>query len=118
MESEGIARDREDPIDYVISQYDKLAESFRDEADRRVELNPQDPLVNSFRRCAVDIENLGTALHEKLDLITTEEYAELNRVSVQTVRRWCRLGEIEHFPDARGILIPRHAQRNRYSRTD
>jgi len=105
-------------VDKVIGDYDHLAEGFRKEAASRRSLEPNSPVANTYERCAEDVEKLGAALHEGLDLVTPEVYAELNRITPQTVRRWCRNDEITHFQDERGLLIPRHAKRNRESRLD
>jgi predicted site-specific integrase-resolvase len=54
---------------------------------------------------------VGADLYVELDRLTPEQYAQLNRVTKQTVRRWCRLGLLDCFEDERGLLISRHAKR-------
>ena len=105
-------------VDYVIGCYDDLALNLRKEADNLREYDDRIPSANALDKAAAEIEKTGAALHEQLDLVSAEVYAEINRITVQTVRRWCRNDEITHFQDQRGLLIPRHAKRNRESRLD
>jgi len=96
-------------VDYVIEQYDRLAETVRIEADARREVWDTDPIASAYDRLALRLEKLGRILHEDLDLVTPEVFAELNRVTPVTVRRWCHNGQLAYLEDARGLLIRRHS---------
>jgi hypothetical protein len=98
-------------VDYVLDCFDKLAESWRARADELHTLAPGSEVGNTYNRCAEEIEMVGADLYVELDRLTPEQYAQLNRVTKQTVRRWCRLGLLDCFEDERGLLISRHAKR-------
>lgn len=105
-------------IDYVIMEFSQLAEGWHKEAERRRTLDDRDALANVYDLCAQESLALGTLLIEQLHLVTVEKYAELNRITVQTVRRWCHNGQLTYFTDERGMMIPRQAVRQPEMRGD
>jgi hypothetical protein len=96
-------------VDYVISRYDAYVRVLTERAVERRNLVPNDIPANVYDEVAEELGELGTALHEELDLVTPEQFAEMHRMTVQTIRRWCRSGQLTYHEDARGMLIPRHA---------
>ncbi len=86
-------------------------------ASERRQLTRHDAASDALEYCAEELEKRLDRLVDQVDeaLLSPEEYGELYRVCGQTIRNWCRAGELEHERVGKKILIPRNAQRRKAS---
>jgi hypothetical protein len=98
----------------LIRALESVTQAWRQEAEKREQRWPGDPLVLNFRQCAAEIDGEIARVQGEERPLTVAEYAASHGAIPATVRRWIARGELEASRDAAGDWrIPRHARRVR-----
>lgn len=95
-------------LDYVLGEFYEIAETYREQAEARFSLHADDPIAKLYERNAKEIEDKCAILSDTLQLLTPDQYAQLNGVTRWTVRRWIKEGKLSYIRDAKGYKIPRN----------
>ncbi|AHG92087.1 hypothetical protein J421_4620 (plasmid) [Gemmatirosa kalamazoonensis] len=91
-----------------------LPDVWREEVEMRRARAPHDPVAEAVESCERELRKRIAAASRATERLTPEEFAVLprNNTTPQTVRRWCRAGELPGaIHTARGWEIPRDAVR-------
>ena len=78
--------------------------------DRR-ELTPNDQGADALDYLAERLAEMTTTLEHEAETVSAEQYANEHDASAQSVRTWCRNGELAHVRDGKKYWIYRYAQR-------
>lgn len=89
----------------VLHRASAIAGTWHDEAKRRRSRSTVDPVADTLETCAREL--LGALTNAELEEVSTAEYARAIGKSVQTVRRWCALGQIIARRDGHDYRIRR-----------
>ncbi len=99
----------------MLSDIQRLLEAqvqrWKDEAAGRRERIATDPGADAIESCARELTSTIASIGQVFDRVTADQYAEMHNVTVQSVRRWCRIGAVEGAEQTgTGWLIPRDAK--------
>lgn len=93
----------------IFAEFRDLAERWRADAKWLKRYSPSDPVASTLERVADDLDALAKAIDGNDVYLTADEYAELQRVTPQSVRKWIREGKLRAIADGAGrYLIRRH----------
>lgn len=97
-------------LDVVFADELEQATAWREEADRRRALWPDDPVATVFAYCAGELEERVRRQRLRTAQLTVEEFANLHRVSPPSVRRWLKQGRVHGVKTSDGWVIARDAK--------
>ncbi|MFA6165358.1 MAG: helix-turn-helix domain-containing protein [Gemmatimonadaceae bacterium] len=89
----------------VLQRASTCAHHWTTEAEHRRSYSKVDPVADTLEACARQL--LHSLDDASMQEVSTTEYARIHGRSVQTVRRWCALGQITARRDGRDYLIRR-----------
>lgn len=76
------------------TRLDELAATWQQEAARLRARSTNDVTADLLDYCAGELRTALTALRSDDEELSPQEYADLQDVSVSTVRRWCKTGAL------------------------
>lgn len=97
-------------LEAVFADEREQARAWKEEAERRRQLWPDDPVAKTFAYCAGELEERVRRQELRTAQLTVAEFATLQRVSEPTVRRWIKRGRIKATKTSEGWAIPRTAE--------
>jgi hypothetical protein len=89
---------------------------LRGEAEGRRRVTQFDAVGDTLSYCAAVLDAKINEIEDGLAWLSPDQYAEDVGTSPQTVRTWCRKGELDATPTPNGWRIRRGAQRQRKAR--
>jgi hypothetical protein len=92
-------------LDIVLETVEGVARTWRQDAARRREEWLHDPVAGARERDAQELEAVVQQLRDDTRMLTPEQYAPLVHKSVQTIRRWCRTGQLPCTRDEAGDYL-------------
>lgn len=92
-------------INLLLDQVEALAKAWEQDAARRREEYLHDPVAGARSRDAKELAALVAELRKEYRTLNPEQYASLINKSAQTVRRWCRTGQLPCERDAHGDYV-------------
>ena len=97
--------------EWVVSVLRKEVLAWKARAEDRRELTPGDLAADAIDALAKRLDEVADAIERDAEVVTAEAYAAEHGVSPQTVRTWCRNGELQHARNGKRYLVPRRARR-------
>ena len=102
-------------LENVLDDVAVPTEKWRQDAETRRELDPDDPVAKAFDLCADTLDGHLESVRERFETLSPEEFGSLKGVTRQTVLNWIRRGQLEAYDNARdGYRIPAGAERVRH----
>ena len=101
-------------LDDVLRSVEMLAETWSKETEHRRAVSSVDPVADTLDYVSSELREKVSELRAAKAYLSTEEYAFLNNVSPQTVRRWIKSDQLNAMQlDDGGYRIPRNARRKK-----
>ncbi len=98
-------------LDWVLSSLRGELNDWRSNAEDRRRFTPNDPVADAIDALAARLEEVTKTIERDSEIVTAEVYAALHGVTPQTVRGWCRTGELSHVRSGKKYSILRNAIR-------
>ena len=94
----------------VFASFRAVAEGWQAEAARRRKISATDPVADSLAYCAGELLSQVAQLSSDTAWLSVADFAQLSRVTPQTVRTWIRKGTLEAVATPGGWMIRREAR--------
>lgn len=101
--------------DLVVGAIERVAKSWRDEAEERRRISKTDAVADTLDYCAGELAARLRGLTIEGTYETVEQRAKREGVTPQTVRAWIRTEQLPADETGKGYRIPRTAERVRRS---
>lgn len=101
--------------DLVVSAVERVAKTWRQEAEERRRISKADPVADTLDYCAGEIAARIRSLAAETEYETVDQRASREGVTPQTVRGWIRSNQLAAQDGPKGYKIPRTAERVRKS---
>lgn len=103
----------------ILAEFRELADRWRADAKWLKRYGDGNPVASTLERAADDLDAMIKTIDGNDSFVTVDEYAEIHRVSPQSVTRWIREGTLRAVVTGGGrYLIRRHEIRDKSRRED
>lgn len=99
-----------EPLDVALASVRSVTDAWEKEAKRLKQLHVAGDVANTLEYCAGELRAQLREIEKGMRYLTTEQYADAERVDVQTVRRWIRTGRLDAVKGPGGYTIRRDAK--------
>lgn len=101
----------------ILGEFRELTDRWRADVKWLRRYDAGSPVASTLERAAEDLDAMIKAIASNESYVTADEYAEIHRVSPQSVTRWIREGTLQAIVTGGGrYLIRSHATRDKSRR--